>query len=84
MNGYAERMVRTLKDGLLRKIVIADAAGLRCICEAFLDHYHHERPHQGLDNRLINPPASPRPTTGQVIRHDRLGGLIHHYARESA
>ncbi len=83
-NGFAERMVRTLKDGLLRKIVIADVAGLEAACAVFLAHYHDERPHQGLGNVLINPPATPPPSVGKVIRHDRLGGLIHHYAREVA
>ena len=84
MNGYAERMVRTLKNGLFRKIVVMDVVGLEAVCSEFLDHYHNERPHQGLGNQLINPPANPPLPIGKVIRHDRLGGSIHHYARAAA
>jgi transposase InsO family protein len=84
MNGFAERMVGMLKRGVLNKIIIADVAGLEAACAEFLAHYHDERPHQGLGNILINPPAAPQPAAGVVVRHDRLGGLIHHYAREAA
>jgi hypothetical protein len=43
-----------------------------------------ERPHQGLGNR---PPAGlppEAPTAGDVVRDERLGGLLRHYRRRAA
>jgi putative transposase len=47
------------------------------------DHYHEERPHQGLDNELI----APKPAvvgTGAIKCRERLGGLLKFYNREAA
>ena len=49
----------------------------RAITE-FVEHYHHERNHQGLNNRLIV--GSPLgDTPGRVRRRSRLGGLLNYY-----
>jgi len=49
----------------------------RAIIE-FVAHYHLERNHQGLDNRLIagTPAAN---AAGRVRRRSRLGGLLNYY-----
>jgi len=41
-------------------------------------HYHGERNHQGLDNRLISGPRVIN-TTSRVRRRPRLGGLLNFY-----
>ena len=49
--------------------------------EQFLEHYHKERPHQGLDNKLVlklKPPSKP---TGDIVCDERLGGLLKSYRR---
>jgi hypothetical protein len=46
----------------------------------FVDHYHHERNHQGLENRLIDGSA-PRQREGGIRRRPRLGGLLNYYER---
>ncbi len=46
----------------------------------FVDHYHRERNHQGLENRLISGDA-PRRGAGRVRRRPRLGGLLNYYER---
>jgi hypothetical protein len=48
---------------------------LRHVIAEFVEHYHRERNHQGLANRLI---ASTPVTdgTGRVRRRQRLGGLL--------
>ncbi len=54
---------------------------LRQILKEFVDHYNRVRPHRSLG---LSPPAGvqPRPgRTGIVVRHDRLGGVIHEYCR---
>jgi hypothetical protein len=48
-----------------------------------MDHYHEERPHQGLDNELISPKATSR-RRGDVRCRERLGGLLKFYYREAA
>jgi hypothetical protein len=44
----------------------------------FVAHYHLERNHQGLDNRLIagTPAAN---AAGRVRRRSRLAGLLNYY-----
>ena len=47
---------------------------------AYVEHYHWERNHQGIDNRLIAvAPASVN--VGRVRRRSRLGGLLNFYER---
>ncbi len=55
---------------------------LRRAIEEYVDHYHFERTHQGLDNELIE--GVPETRAGPVIRHERLGGLLSSYYREAA
>ena len=50
----------------------------------FLEHYHHERNHQGLGNRLIEMGEEVTQTTGMVKCRERLGGLLKYYCREAA
>ena len=40
-----------------------------------LVHFHSERNHQGLDNRLIEPREEVGQPTGQIQCRERLGGL---------
>ena len=47
----------------------------------FLDHYHRERNHQGLNNRLITPMQQAVNTKGRIERRERLGGLLNYYYR---
>jgi hypothetical protein len=56
---------------------------LRAAGRAFVDHYHEERPHQGLGNELIR--AENHVTrTGPVRCRERLGGVLKFYYREAA
>ena len=51
----------------------------RAVAE-YVEHSHHERNHQGVDNRLIvDTPTSDK--TGRVRRRPRLGGLLNFYER---
>jgi len=50
----------------------------------FAIHYHRERNHQGLDNRLIEPANNIGQPTGDVVCHERLGGLLKYYDRKAA
>ena len=48
----------------------------------YVEHYHLERPHQGLGNCVIERVVESRPTSTTAIHvHERLGGLLTHYKR---
>ena len=84
LNAYAERFVRSIKEGCLARMIFFGEDSLRnAICE-FVAHYHLERNHQGLGNRLIVPMTTSVETVGTVERHQRLGGLLSYYYRETA
>jgi hypothetical protein len=60
------------------------------LCE-YVTHYHQERPHQGLGNRVIAAERLPAANddgrsaaVGVVRRRERLGGLLSYYHREAA
>ena len=41
--------------------------------------YHHRRPHQGLDNNMIEP--LPQDEYGKIVLEKQLGGLLKSYRR---
>ena len=53
LNAYADRFVRTIKESCLERMILFGEGSLRKAIQAFVEHYHHERNHQGLGNRLI-------------------------------
>ncbi len=42
----------------------------------FIHHYHRERHHQGLGNRLIMREESCAGSSGAILRRQRLGGML--------
>ena len=48
-----------------------------------MEHYHKERNHQGLDNKIIQPDFE-YAGEGEVNCHERLGGLLRYYHRDAA
>jgi len=81
LNAYAERFVRTIKESCLDHLVLFGEASLRKAVREFIGHYHGERNHQGLGNRLIAPEVCPLMSDGPVQRRKRLGGLLNYYYR---
>jgi transposase InsO family protein len=83
LNAFAERFVGSAKSECLERIVPLGEGHLRAAVRAFVEHYHGERPHQGLGNELIAPKTAAI-GTGPVICRARLGGLLKFYYREAA
>ena len=52
LNAYAERFVRTIKESCLERMILFGETSLLKTVSQFVTHYHVERNHQGLDNRL--------------------------------
>jgi transposase InsO family protein len=79
-NAYAERFVRSIKEECLDRLIpIGERHFRRAVTES-IEHYHGERNHQGLDNRLISG-APVIEITSRVRRRPRLGGLLNFYER---
>ena len=84
LNAYTERFVRTIKDSCLERMVLIGEGSLRRAVREFVAHDHHERNHQGLDNRLILPLSTAPPPRGRVQCRQRLGGMLNYYYRSAA
>jgi len=82
LNAYAERFVLSIKSECLDRMVMLGEGNLRRAIASYVEHYHVERCHQGIGNRLID--GVPKPAPGPVARLERLGGILSHYYREAA
>jgi len=84
LNAFAERFVRSIKEGCLDKMIFFGERALQRAITEFLAHYHQERNHQGLENRLIDPESGVGQPDGEVHCRERLGGLLKYYHRQAA
>ena len=82
LNAYAERFVLSIKSECLDRMVLIGERHLRKAIGTYVEHYHLERPHQGLGNRPIE--GVPKLSAGVVLRRERLGGILSHYYRNAA
>ena len=53
LNAYAERFVRSIKEECLNRMIFLGEASLRHAVKEYMAHYHAERNHQGMGNRLL-------------------------------
>jgi len=83
LNAFAERFVLSIKAECLNRIVPLGEVHLRRAISEYVEHYHRERNHQGLENALIVANEAMN-GTGKVVRSDRLGGLLGFYYRTAA
>jgi transposase InsO family protein len=83
LNAHCERFVRSIKEEALEQMVLLGERALSYAIHQYLAHYHTERNHQGLDNRLIAREDIDG-QMGPVIRRERLGGLLSYYHRAAA
>ena len=81
LNAHLER---SIKDESLSRLVFFGERSLRnAVCE-YLAHYHAERNHQGLKNRLIDSGEDVGRAGGEVQCRERLGGMLRYYYRDAA
>jgi len=84
LNAHAERFVRTIKESCLDQMIFFGEDSLRLATHHFILHYHLERNHQGLGNRLIVPIEAVGEKIGSVHKRERLGGMLSNYYRDAA
>jgi putative transposase len=84
LNAHAERFVRTIKESCLERMILLGEGSLRKAIHEFSQHYHHERSHQGLGNRLIMPEQPGADNNGVIQCRPRLGGMLNYHYRQAA
>jgi transposase InsO family protein len=81
LNAYAERFVRSVKSECLAQIIPLGERHLRHSVKEYTEHYHFERNHQGIDNKLIDDQRGRTNMSGDIERCERLGGVLNYYRR---
>ena len=76
--------MRTIKESCLERLILFGETSVRRAAAEFTLHYHGERNHQGLNNKLICPDPKSFRESGRVKRRERLGGLLKYYYRTAA
>jgi putative transposase len=84
LNAHLERFWRSLRAECTDRMIFIGEAMLRRSVLEFVRHYHGERNHQGLDNRLIEAGEEVGPSVGEIQCRERLGGLLRYYYRQVA
>jgi hypothetical protein len=78
-NGFAERLIGSVRRECLDYIIIFSEAHLRRILKSYADYYNSVRTHRSLHKDA--PISRPIHQTGIILSHPILGGLHHHYVR---
>lgn len=84
LNAHAERFVRSIKEECLNRMIFIGQGSLRRAIAEYVEHYHGERNHQGLNNVILFPSTWLGTNSGPVVRRKRLGGLLNYYERLAA
>ena len=84
LNAFAERFVRSIKEECLSRMIFFGQTSLRRAITQYMSHYHEERNHQGLENRLLRPLRAVGESHARVKRRQRLGGMLSYYYLEAA
>jgi len=78
-NGFAERLIGSIRRECVDHIVVLGEAHLRRILKSYARYYNEMRTHRSLDKDA--PISRPVQRAGSIISRALLGGLHHHYVR---
>ena len=78
-NGFAERLIGSIRRECVDHIVALGEAHLRRILQTYAGYYNKIRTHRSLDKDA--PAFRPVQRVGNIASHAILGGLHHHYVR---
>jgi transposase InsO family protein len=78
-NGFAERLIGSIRRECLDHIIVFSEAHLRWILKSYAGYYNSVRTHRALHKDA--PISRPIHQTGIIRSHPILGGLYHHYVR---
>ena len=78
-NGFAERLIGSIRRECLDHLVVLSEAHLRRILQAYARYYNKIRTHRSLDKDA--PFSRPVQRIGNITSHALLGGLHREYVR---
>lgn len=78
-NGFAERLIGSIRRECVDHIIVLGEAHLRRILRSYARYYNDIRTHWSLNKDA--PVSRPVQRTGSIRSHALLGGLHHHYVR---
>ena len=78
-NGFAERLIGSIRRECVDHIIVLGEAHLRRILKSYADYYNGVRTHRSLNKDA--PVSRQIQRTGSIKSHAILGGLHHHYVR---
>jgi putative transposase len=78
-NIYVERFIQLLQVECLDHFLVFGEYHLDYLVREYVEHYHHERPHQALGNRPVLSILDK--SYGEIHCRTRLGGILNHYHR---
>ena len=83
-NAFVERFHGSFKREVADRMIFLGEEHLCRVVGEYLEYYHRERNHQGLDGRIIEPRSEVGAAVGKVHRRQRLGGMLNYYYRDAA
>ena len=84
LSPHIERFMRSTKQESLDRLIFFGVRSLENATRQFLEHYHGERNHAGLGNKIIEPSGEVGSTEGVIQCRERLGGQLRYYYRDAA
>jgi putative transposase len=86
LNAFVERFIQTIQVECMDHFLIFGEKHFDYLVREYAEHYHTERPHQGLGNSVITgePHPAPLDSNDTIVCRARLGGLLKHYHRVAA
>ena len=78
-NGYAERLIGSIRRECLDHLIVRNEAHLRRVLRAYTLYYNATRTHLGLQKDAPN--RRPIERRGRIVAHEVLGGLHRQYSR---
>ncbi len=90
LNAFIERWIQSLKQEALDHFIVFGQSHFDYIVHEYVEHYHEERPHQGIGNVLLSRRGEPESEEAKEVAtlsmddircKSRLGGILKHYYR---
>jgi putative transposase len=80
-NGFAERWISSLRRDCLDHLIAINESQLRRVIRSYVDYYHEDRTHLGLEKDAPEQRLIETRGMGKVVAISRVGGLHHRYSR---
>ena len=83
-NGYAERVIGSIRRECLNHVIAVNERHLRRILKCYIRYYLDTRTHLALDKDAPKPRRIQSPNSGRIVELSEVGGLHHRYERRAA